>query len=256
MNKQLTRIISLLLLLVSMPMSAAVSKVITASFCEPVTYLFGCQTLTTSGTYHDTLTRVMPGDSIVELRLTIGHTDQTPLSATITEGESYLFGCKNLTGLTAAGSPYEYKDTLPNVTGCDSIIVLTLTVNAPVPPCAPSADTPEEATITLGDSYLFGCTVLTPVTVGDTIAYDSLTNYCGEDSVIVLTLHVQAAPTPCAPSPDTNLKDTIFVMDSYLFGCTIFTPLYGCDTILTDTLQNVCGEDGIEAGNGGRHHRL
>ena len=88
MNKQLTRIISLLLLLVSMPMSAAVSKVITASFCEPVTYLFGCQPLTTSGTYHDTLTRVMPGDSIVELRLTIGHTDQTPLSATITLNQS------------------------------------------------------------------------------------------------------------------------------------------------------------------------
>ena len=237
MNNPKTRKIPLLLLLLmtcSLGLQAAVSTVVTASFCEPTNYLFGCRVLSTTGVYYDTLQSAALTDSIVELRLTIGHKDATTaVSATITEGEDYLFGCRTLTGLTAAGSPYDYKDTLSNVTGCDSVVTLTLTVN-------PACDTTRyaySATITDGELYLFGCDTLK--TAG--VYTDTLVNYCGWDSIIVLTLHVMSA----CPIDSTEITATITPLDTYLFGCKILGPLPQGTHAFRDTLANQCGSDSI-----------
>ena len=244
MNNPKTRKIPLLLLLLltcSLSLSAQVSTVVTASFCEPTNYLFGCHVYTTTGVYYDTLPSASLTDSVVELRLTIGHTDLTLQSATIKQGESYLLGCKTLTP-AALGDTIAY-DTLENVTGCDSVIKLTLTVEPLTPPCAKSDDTPLSATIDLGQSFLFGCEVLTPVAAGDTIVHDSLKNVCGSDSVIVLTLHVNSSS--CPKSADTPLEATIDLGQSFLFGCEVLTPAAAGDTIVHDSLKNVCGNDSV-----------
>lgn len=67
-------------------------------------------------------------------------------------------------------------------------------------PCVASPDTPIGGTITEGENCLFGCQVLTGLTAGTWTFYDSLTNVCGEDSVVVLTLDVSELPVPCMES--------------------------------------------------------
>ena len=98
----------------------------TDSFAVGGNYLFGCQTLTTAGTYYDTLTTSTGCDSIVTLTLT----EYTPVppceevtfayTDSMATGGTYIFQCQVL---TEAG---EYRDTLVKADGCDSIIVLTL----------------------------------------------------------------------------------------------------------------------------------
>ncbi len=86
-------------------------------------YFFNNQSLTTSGTYYDTLANANGCDSIITLNLTIN----TPTSNILnqTSCNSYFF---NNQTLTLSGT---YYDTLVNSTGCDSIISLNLTINNP-----------------------------------------------------------------------------------------------------------------------------
>ncbi|MGN0236023.1 MAG: hypothetical protein ACI4BD_06930, partial [Paludibacteraceae bacterium] len=72
----------------------------------------------------DTLNLTLHYDSVYIYRLTVNPILTESIAATICEGETYTFGARNL---TAAG---DYTDTLASVvTGCDSIVTLTLTVN-------------------------------------------------------------------------------------------------------------------------------
>lgn len=76
-----------------------------------------------SGTYTDTIQTTNGCDSIITLILTVNSADNTNITATITEGETYSFDSQTL---TEAGT---YTDTLQNINGCDSIVTLILTVN-------------------------------------------------------------------------------------------------------------------------------
>jgi hypothetical protein len=117
-----------------------------ASICEGESYDFFGETLTAAGVYQETLPTANGCDSIVELSLTVHPVHTTPLAASICEGESYVFFGETL---TAAGV---YRDTLPTVNGCDSIIELTLTVH-------PLPETPEEISgetfVVVGSEYQY-----------------------------------------------------------------------------------------------------
>ena len=162
--------------------------------CEPLrdtitdavcggSYLFGCRTLTESGTYSDTLSSMVSVlDSIVTLQLTIHTVQDTTIRDTICAGDSLLFFGKYY---HTAG---DYRDTINSlVTGCDSIGTLRLTVNLPS-----TGDT--VATICASDMpYTWHGKTLT--VAGD--IKDTLTNVVGCDSVVTLHLTVQE-PTDVA----------------------------------------------------------
>ena len=116
---------------------------IAATICQGDTYPFGTKNLTEAGEYKDTLASLVTGcDSIVTLTLTVNPILTESIAATICQGDTYPFGTKNL---TEAG---EYKDTLASlVTGCDSIITLTLTVQTP------TNANPETRTIPAGTAF-------------------------------------------------------------------------------------------------------
>ena len=143
------------------------------AICEGTTYDFHGRNLTQAGTYSDTLQTINGCDSVIVLTLSVNPVATTPLSATICSNEPYDFHGREL---TQAGT---YSDTLQTINGCDSVIVLTLSVN-------PVASTPLSATICSNETYDFHGRDLTQAGIYS----DTLQTVNGCDSVIVLTLSV------------------------------------------------------------------
>ena len=98
---------------------------ITASICTGETYIFGTQTLKTTGIYTETFQSEITGcDSIVTLALTVNPEVSTSIEKIICEGEIYAFGTQEL---KTTGTYTEVFQS--EITGCDSIVTLTLNVN-------------------------------------------------------------------------------------------------------------------------------
>ena len=167
-----------------------------ATICMGEGYEFANNTLSVAGTYYDTILVDGLCDSLVQLDLTVLPDVFSITYADICEGESYLF---NGDFYLAAG---EYSDTLFNATtnGCDSIIVLDLSVHTP-------SSEELEVSICEGQSYTFNGQELSQTDV----YVDTLENFYGCDSV--LTLHLTALPILL----DT-IRATICEGNTYYFG--------------------------------------
>jgi gliding motility-associated-like protein len=183
---------------------------------QPIT--FNGQTINTSGVYRDTLINAKGCDSFLYLILTVNDTSRKDSFRTICKNQSLVF---NGNTLNTSGT---YRDTLINARGCDSFLVLHLTVN----------DT------TRKDSFRAICRNQPIVFNGQTIntsgVYrDTLINAKGCDSFLYLILTVN----------DTSRKDsfrTICKNQSLVFnGNTLktsgtyrdtFINARGCDSFL------------------------
>ena len=91
-------------------------------FCKGNTYIFNHDTLSQAGLYTDTLTSYRGCDSIIVLQLQIHSADTVHLQQQICYGGSYLF---NQHVLLVSGV---YSAVLTNQYGCDSLLLLNLTV--------------------------------------------------------------------------------------------------------------------------------
>jgi hypothetical protein len=92
------------------------------SICQGESYILGTQTLTETGEYTEVFTSTLGCDSTVVLTLTVNPVYNEALSASICQGESYTLGTQTL---TESGV---YTEVFSTVLGCDSTVVLTLTV--------------------------------------------------------------------------------------------------------------------------------
>ena len=196
---------------------------VTETICQGDSYNFFGQSLTTAGTYTHTLTAVTGCDSVITLTLNVNPSFNTPISATICQGETYNFFDQ---ALTAAGT---YSHTLQAVTGCDSVITLTLNVN-------PSFSTLIDEAICQGETYnFFGQSLTTEGTYNHT-----LQAVTGCDSVIILNLTI---------NPTFNVTDSKTVCESelpYTWNGVTFTEAgtqnvtlqasSGCDSVVVMTL--------------------
>ena len=94
-----------------------------ATICQPATYDFFGNTLTTTGVYSKTLLSQYGCDSIVVLNLTVNPAYDIRIDSTICEGQSVMFAGESR---TTGGN---YLQSLTTVgCGCDSITHLNLTV--------------------------------------------------------------------------------------------------------------------------------
>jgi len=118
------------------------------TICAGESYQFGTQLLTTAGSYEELFTSQLGCDSTVVLTLTLNPVYEEEITATICAGESYQFGTQLL---TATGS---YEELFTGQLGCDSTVVLTLTVN-------PIYEEETIVKICEGESYQFGTQLLT-----------------------------------------------------------------------------------------------
>lgn len=148
---------------------------LTKSICFGSAYQFGGKTISRTGTYTDSLHGATGCDSVVVLHLTVRSQVKTMLDQTICYGGVYPFGGKNI---SKAGT---YYDTLSASTGCDSIVVLQLTVR-------PEIKTVLDESICAGDTYQVGHKQYSQTGT----YYDTLRASTGCDSVVVLQLTVNA----------------------------------------------------------------
>ncbi|MBR4786753.1 MAG: hypothetical protein IK013_02590, partial [Bacteroidales bacterium] len=193
------------------------STQMTDTICQGETYVFIGRTLTTAGTYTDTLPTIHGCDSVITLSLAVNPVFNTQLTDTICQGETYAFFGQTL---SAAGT---YTNTLQTIHGCDSVITLSLAVN-------PVFNTQLTDTICQGETYaFFGQTLSTAGTYTNT-----LQTIHGCDSVITLSLAVN-------PVYSTQMADTICQGETYaFFGQTLSTA-----GTYTNTLQTIHGCDSV-----------
>ena len=166
------------------------NETVTASICDGDSYTFGTQTLTTAGAYTEVFSTINGCDSIVNLTLNVNPTHNETVTATVCDGDSYTFGTQTL---TTAGN---YTEVFQSVNGCDSTVVLTLSVN-------PVYNETATATICDGDSYTFGTQTLT--TAGNYTEVFQSMNGC--DSTVILTLTVNVVNAGISVSGITLTAD-------------------------------------------------
>jgi len=143
------------------------------------------------------------------------------IEAAICEGDYYVF---NNVPYTESGV---YKAAYPVTNGCDSIVTLSLTVNA--------VDVFLDETICEGDSYEVGGTAYT--TSGNyNLALDS---YNGCDSMVHLTLEV----VPMESNLDVTIcQGEVYELESEVYDATgvytqTVTDATGCETMITLNLE-------------------
>jgi gliding motility-associated-like protein len=144
------------------------------SICQnQVPFIWGGQSVTTAGTYTDTLVTTYGCDSVATLILTINPVAYQINHVTICHGQSYWAGgaFQTSTGV--------FHDTLLTYLDCDSIVTTLLTVN-------PTSIHYLQLTICEGDSIFAQSGYQT--TSGT--YFDTLTNSVNCDSVVVTMLHV------------------------------------------------------------------
>jgi hypothetical protein len=185
------------------------------SICRYQLITFNGQTLNISGTYKDTLVNAKGCDSFLYLILTVNDTSRKDSFRTICKNQFVVF---NGNTLNTSGV---YRDTIVNAKGCDSFLVLNLTVN----------DT------TRKDSLLTICKnkpiVFNAQTLNTSGVYrDTFVNAKGCDSFLYLILTVN----------DTTKKD------SFRTICKNQSVVFNGNTLNTsgtyrDTLVNAIGCD-------------
>jgi hypothetical protein len=169
------------------------STVLNETVCFGDSTSFKGQTITQSGTYKDTLTNAVGCDSIITLNFTVRNRAERTINASICSGQSYSFKGQPL---TQAG---QYFDTLQTTLGCDSFITLNLTVNSFVSGSISQS-------ICQGQSFTFNGQQLTQA--GQYL--DTLVSVGGCDSILTLTLTVNALPQPTITQNANTLSTQTF----------------------------------------------
>lgn len=170
-------------------------------------------------------------DSIVILNLYVHQLNTTELMDVVCQNEPYnRYGFQNIS--TEDTGVFTYTQIVPTQYGCDSTVVLTLTVN-------PVYDMQFEGTICLGERYNANGFDTLPQTAGICTIVSHLTTVSGCDSVCTLTLNV-------LPTYRQSLMVETCDNDPFQFGDTIlsqstqysynFRTQAGCDSIVDLTL--------------------
>ena len=175
-----------------------------ATICEGDSYSgYGFNNLTTAGTHQTTLPAANGCDTTVELTLIVNPVYNDTIAASICKGGVYSdYGFVVRTSTLSAGT-YYYRRDLSSSQGCDSVVVLALTVN-------PILTTTIQADICKGTPYLangFGIAT-DALSLGLHTFTHNLYTIDGCDSVVTLELTVN-------PSYTTVLYDTIVQGDVY-----------------------------------------
>ncbi|MBS1616912.1 MAG: T9SS type A sorting domain-containing protein, partial [Bacteroidetes bacterium] len=202
---------------------APVTTYLTEQICAGSNYIVGIHSYTAAGSYTDTLSSLVGGDSIVYLTLTVTQPVTSSTAASICSGSSYTWGGNSY---TTAGT---YTHTFTAVGGCDSIVTLTLSVAQPVTSAA-------TASICSGSSYTWGGNSYT--TAGTYTHTFTAANGC--DSIVTLTLSATQPVISAATASICSGSSYTWGGNSYTAAGTYthtFTAVGGCDSIVTLTLS-------------------
>ena len=187
-----------------------ISTSATQTACEGNSFVFGSQTLSTSGTYQESFVTSGGCDSLVTMYFFVTPTLESSYSATICQGQSFTHGSQTL---ASTGS---YPEMFSTASGCDSIVTLYLNV-------LDQLETSVSDSICEGESYVLGAQTLTTSGV-----YSELFQTSGGcDSLVTVDLTVLDCEdlleisNVCTPNGDGS-NDTWKVSDlNQINGCTV-----------------------------------
>ena len=180
---------------------------------------------------YDSLKSVYNTDSVYRLELTVLPAYAFSEEQTIDMGETYTWRDHTYADLTPG--VHTYKDEFQTQAGCDSIYILTLTVNA----IAYSFD--EEQTVCQREEATWHGKALPTAQAGTVIVYDSLKSVYNTDSVYRLELTVlpswQSEETKYVNDPDfvwhgKTIQGLAQSSDPYFFYDSL-TAVNGCDSV-------------------------
>lgn len=197
------------------------NSTISVTACDTFLSPSGTSTWTNTGTYTDIISNINGCDSIVTINLTIKNSTASVISANACY--SYISPSGNYTW-TGSGT---YMDTIPNAAGCDSSIIVNLSINYTTSFTSPI----------VCDSFVSPSNNYTWTTSG--IYKDTIPNAAGCDSIITFNLTVKNSsagtdsPIACNSyvSPSTNYIWT----SSGVYADTILN-VAGCDSFITINL--------------------
>lgn len=205
--------------------------------CQGDTLFWINDTLTVSGVYTDTLHSVVGCDSIFVLYFTVQRSDSTLLFDSLCHGENYFENGFELTAgminqlmQTSGSDTIHHQQSKTNVFGCDSLILLTLHVQA-------RDSLFLNGSICEGEEYIIQDDTLT--TTGTFYIPIPAQNGC--DSIIVLSLqvhplsHVIFSDSIC--EGDSLLFDGIYRTSAGVYEATFPSIPYGCDSTVELTLS-------------------
>lgn len=186
--------------------------------CDSYASPSGNYTWTTSGTYYDTLSTVLGCDSLLTINLTVNYSMNDTL--VIAACDSYGSPSGNYTWTTSG----MYYDTIPTMAGCDSLLVIDLTI---------SYSTSDTLDVSECDSYISPSGNNTWTTSGT--YSDIIPNAAGCDSLLTINLTITYS---------TNSSMTASACESYTAedGMTytqsgnydvIIPNAAGCDSIIS-----------------------
>jgi hypothetical protein len=198
-------------------------SVIRESICQGETYVFGDRQIGEAGVYRDTFLAQNGCFIILELQLEVLPSLRDTIQATICAGEVYTFGDQSL---TQSGI---YRQDLNSANGCDSTIILDLSVGEDI-------QVEQNVTLCPGDTFKLGRLNLTRT--GTYIAF--LETVTGCDSTVTINLNVQE-------DMQEVIQVTLCEGESYQFGSETltepgsymetFTSSGGCDSTVTVELS-------------------
>ncbi|MBT7827915.1 MAG: T9SS type A sorting domain-containing protein [Bacteroidetes bacterium] len=193
------------------------SSTISETVCNSYIVPSGEETYTISGVYADTIPNYAGCDSLLTIYLTVNYQSSSTISETVCN--SYLVPSGDET-YTSSGV---YADTIPNYTGCDSLLTIILTVNY---------ESSSTITETVCNSYIVPSGDETYTISG--VYADTIPNYAGCDSLlrIYLTVNYQSSST---------ISET--VCNSYIVPSGDET--YTISGVYSDTISNYVGCDSL-----------
>ena len=224
---------------VNVTVNPIIHVTIDTTICHEASYPFDNQSITTSGTYIDTLTSSYGCDSIVTLNLIVADELRDSLLVDICLGDSYFHP---YFGELSPTETHTYQTVVTLDQGCSQTFSLTLTVHQP-------KETHIETSLCVGDTYQDnGFNIIATHATDTTYILNDTTTF-GCDSTIFLHLIVH-------PSTDTTFLVTIVQNDlpfelnsTYYYTTGIYTQdtlnILGCDSIITLNLivnENVSNE--------------
>ncbi|MDD6185115.1 MAG: gliding motility-associated C-terminal domain-containing protein [Bacteroidales bacterium] len=224
---------------VNVTVNPIIHVTIDTTICHEASYPFDNQSITTSGTYIDTLTSSYGCDSIVTLNLIVADELRDSLLVDICLGDRYFHP---YFGELSPTETHTYQTVVTLDQGCSQTFSLTLTVHQP-------KETHIETSLCVGDTYQDNGFYIIATHATDTTYILNDTTTFGCDSTIFLHLIVH-------PSTDTTFLVTIVQNDlpfelnsTYYYATGIYTQdtlnIFGCDSIITLNLivnENVSNE--------------
>ncbi|MDX1911752.1 MAG: T9SS type A sorting domain-containing protein [Saprospiraceae bacterium] len=197
-----------------------VENALNVAICAGASYDFNGQILTETGSYTAVLTAENGCDSTVVLSLTVLPTQTTELSASTCANEPYQFN-----GL-ALSDPGVYSVVLTGANGCDSTVVLTLSV-------LPVSGSELTADICANEFYNFGGEILSQ----EGVYQLNLPAENGCDSIVTLTLTVR-------PLAETAFAASVCNGESFEYNGTVLTESGEYQFVYEGAAANGC--DSIE----------